>query len=266
MRKITSCLTVAAIIAAVQSASATYITQVVTGGGSTGTTDITGNATITSFVAGGTTYNSLIGIGVTDPTDPERIWGNTLSDPLTDDVTVSDLDLATGTLNNGTDAVYNLTGQTLMASTTIFMFGNGNGGVAVDSETGNATGSGGTTPPGTVTFVNAAGDALGTVAEDFWFQDPGVNTVRAPNLLSFDFTRSSNGAALENRTVSGAIFTLADITFTTGGIGDIAGFKISSKDTDIQDVGIAAIPEPATLGIVAAFGGAVLFIRRRFLI
>ena len=263
MRKRISYVAISAMIAMAHSASATYISQVVTSAGGTGSTAITTNATLTSFAAGGTTYSSFIGIGVADPTPAARIWGTDLSDPGSDTAAVSDLDLATGTLNNGTDAVYDLSGQTLTSGTTIFMFGNGNGGVAVDGN-GDAINSGGTTPPGTVTFLDAAAGVLGSVSGDFFFQDPGINSVRAPNLLSFNFARSGNN--LNGRTVSGAIFTLADITFTTGGIGDIAGFRISSANTDIQDVGIAAIPEPATLGIMAVFGGAVLFIRRRFMI
>jgi hypothetical protein len=262
MKKKISYLAIAATIAAAHSASATVISQVVTSAGETGATAITNSATLTSFVAGGTTYNSFIGIGVTDPTEPELLWANTLSTPGSSSAAVSDVNLATGALNNGTDAVYNLAGQALTAGTTIFMFGNGNGSVTVDAETGDATGSGGSTPFATVTFVDGAGSSLGTVAQDFFFQDPGVNTVRAPNLLSFDLTRG-NGSALNGRTVSGAIFTLADITFTTGGIEDIAGFKISSGTSDIQDVGIAMVPEPATLSLIAIFGAGI-FAARRF--
>lgn len=260
MKNIISYLTIAATIAAAHSVSATPITQVVTSGGGTGTTGITNNAAITSFVAGGTTYNSLIGIGVNDPTPAARIWGNNISEPVSDTAAISDLDLATGCLNNGTDAEYDLLGQTLTASTTIFMFGNGNGSVAVDSETGNATGSGGTTPFSTVTFRDAADGILGTVAGDFFFQDSGD---RAPNLLMFNFERSDSANALNNRTVSGAIFTLADITFTSGSIGDIAGFTIASGGSDIQDVGIAAIPEPATLTLFGLAGAGLFMARRR---
>ncbi|VGO14177.1 hypothetical protein PDESU_02736 [Pontiella desulfatans] len=36
--------------------------------------------------------------------------------------------------------------------------------------------------------------------------------------------------------------------------------------TFFNDSGIQAIPEPATLGLIAAFGGGILFIRRRFMI
>ena len=34
----------------------------------------------------------------------------------------------------------------------------------------------------------------------------------------------------------------------------------------IDDVTVSAIPEPATLGMVAAFGGGILFIRRKLMI
>jgi hypothetical protein len=261
MKKKISYLAIAATIAAAHSASATVISQVVTSAGETGATALTNSAALTSFVAGGTTYNSFIGLTVTDPTPAATIWGANVSEPASDSAAISDLDLATGGLNNGTDAVYNLAGQTLSASTTIFIFGNGNGGVTVDSETGDATGSGGTTPFSTVTFVDGDGNGLGTVAGDFFFQDPGTSVVRAPNLLSFNFVRDGND--LNGRTVSGAIFTLADMTFTSGGIDDIAGFKIASGGSDIQDVGIAMVPEPATLGLIGIVGVG-LFAARRF--
>jgi hypothetical protein len=36
--------------------------------------------------------------------------------------------------------------------------------------------------------------------------------------------------------------------------------------THIDDVSITAIPEPATLGMVAMLGGGILWIRKRFMI
>ena len=45
--------------------------------------------------------------------------------------------------------------------------------------------------------------------------DPVTIGDRAPNLATFDFTRG-NGNALNNRTISGAVFDLSDITFTGG--------------------------------------------------
>ena len=249
MKKFLTLFLIVATLATAQQASAQFITRVNTSAGGTGTVNITGDATLTSFIAGDTFYDSFIGLGVNDATPPVRLWGNTISDPGSDTIAVSDLNLGTGTLNNGRDAIFDLTGQTLDATTTIFIFGNGNGSVTVDPDNGNAIESGGTTPPSVVTFVDATGAALGTVAADFWFQDPiadgGANAVRAPNLLSFDFARDDD--PLPGRTVSGAVFTLADITFTTGGIADIAGFTIFSTSSDVNDVGIAFPGEMMTL-------------------
>jgi hypothetical protein len=57
---------------------------------------------------------------------------------------------------------------------------------------------------------------------------------------------------------------LNEYALTTVGIGDgqTAIFDEIKMGSTLSDV----IPEPATLGLVAAFGGAVLFIRRRFMI
>lgn len=59
-----------------------------------------------------------------------------------------------------------------------------------------------------------------------------------------------NGSSVANGTYTASqLNTLTSDTIFTGGTGTIQ-----------------VIPEPATLGLVAAFGGAVLFIRRRFMI
>ena len=242
MKKFLTFFAVAAALAAVQQASAqdsTVITQIVTSGGSTGEVNIEGDATLTSVVANGITYDEFIGIGVSDPTAPVRLFATMISDPGSEAAAVSDANVATGTLNTGSDAVFDLTGQTLDATTTLYIIGNGNGGVEVDPDTGDAINSGGTTPPNTLSFVDAAGTIIGSIPTDYFFQDPGINAVRAPNLITVDFARSSGDAPLVGRTVSGAIVPLADITFTTGGIADVAGFMIASNTSDIQDVGIA---------------------------
>ena len=252
MKKYLALFASVAMLATAQQASAQFISQIDTSGGVTGDTNIVTDANLISFVAGGVTYDEFIGIGVNDPTPAARIWANTISDPGSDTIAVSDTNLATGSLNNTPDAVFDLTGQTLEATTTLYIIGNGNngaGGINVDPETGDATGSGGTTPPNTLTFVDADGAALGTIPTDFFFQDPisegGLNEVRAPNLMSFDVAR--DGDPITGRTVSGAVVTLGDITFTAGGISDIAGFTIGSSTADIQDVGIAF---PASGGVL----------------
>ena len=239
MKKFFSLLAITLTATACQFSSAEVITQVVTSGGSTGDTNIANTvADIQTFVAGGISYDSLIGVGVIDPTEPELLAPQGLALPASDEAAVGDVDLGTGCLNNGGDAVYDLSGQTLDDTSIIYFFGNGNGSVEVDPATGDAINSGGTTPPGTLSFVDAGGAVIGTLAPDFFFQNPGTNDVRAPNLMSFDLIRG-NGDDLNNRTVSGAIFEVSEIDFTGGGIGDVVGFSISTATTDVQDVGIA---------------------------
>jgi hypothetical protein len=58
------------------------------------------------------------------------------------------------------------------------------------------------------------------------------------------------------------------------GVEDISGMVVVTSGTwatvasslSIDSMGLSVIPEPATLGMVAAVGGAILFIRRRFVI
>lgn len=63
----------------------------------------------------------------------------------------------------------------------------------------------------------------------------------------------------------------------TGGVGQyVVGFfkadagtqsmLLDSSTNQLNAIQLRAIPEPATLGLVAAFGGGVLFIRRKFMI
>jgi hypothetical protein len=46
--------------------------------------------------------------------------------------------------------------------------------------------------------------------------------------------------------------------------GAVAG--TATEFVKIDSVSLTQIPEPATLGLIAAFGGGIMFIRRRFMI
>jgi hypothetical protein len=50
---------------------------------------------------------------------------------------------------------------------------------------------------------------------------------------------------------------LLSVDFSAGGTGDAAALNFISME---------AIPEPAALGLIAVFGGGILFVRRRFMI
>lgn len=217
-----------------------------------GDTNVTGSAVLTSISVGATTYFPLSGAGIIGGSSAETLHANTLSAPASASAAVSDLNIATGTLN--TNALYDISAAT--SSDVIFVIGNGNGSVSSPP-----SGSGGTTPPGTLQFFAADGTTLvGTLAQDVAFQDPGANTIRAANLASFDFTRG-NGNALNGRTVSGFVFSLTEISLESGfTVDDIVGVNLNTGFTDVQDIGIAAVPEPASAAWLAASG---LFLLRR---
>jgi len=75
---------------------------------------------------------------------------------------------------------------------------------------------------------------------------------------------SKTGTLIEDQWVEFSV----SYTATAADIGDHVGFGLSGTTglyvDDFSD--ITVIPEPATLGLVAVFGGAVLFVRRKFMI
>ncbi|MDF7823597.1 PEP-CTERM sorting domain-containing protein [Pontiellaceae bacterium B12227] len=66
-----------------------------------------------------------------------------------------------------------------------------------------------------------------------------------------------------NQVITLAATTINEITFTA--TQDINGAVRPSDLGSTIELEVTAIPEPATLGMVALFGGGVLFIRRRFM-
>ena len=248
MKTFFTCLGVIAALAAPQFASAGVVTSVLTSNGaggtnSTGDTNITGNAFLTSFSTATTTYSGFTG-ATSISTSPAIIYGTDLAQP-TAEVAVGDLNLGTGTLNG--QAVYGL--PSISAGDTIFVFGNGN--------------NGGVTPPGGANgveeilfFTSDGATQVGTISNDVFFQDSPTNTVRPPNVLTFDLERTDRTTQLINRSVSGFVIDPANISFGAGfSIADIGGINLNDNSIDIQDVGIAAfavaaVPEPTSLALV----------------
>ena len=268
MRKIFSCLAVMAAMAGMtQLASADVVFEFTTTEGvSEGDLDVTSEANLLTFSTGTTTYSGLTGIGLSAGAPADTLFTGTAAASAS--AALADLNLATGTLNTGTAARYDISSavvQTqLAAGATFFIFGNGNGGVADP-----IGGSGGTTPPNTLSFRDATDAVIGTVPTDIFFQGGDPAGDRAPNLATFDFTRG-NGNALNNRTISGAVFDISDITFTGGAtITDAVSFSAGSGTFDGQDFGIASIatpvgvPEPSSAIVLVGGLGALLLRRRR---
>ena len=265
MKRLFTYLAVAAAMAGLpQLASADVILEFTTTEGvSEGDLLVTSEANLLTFSTGTTVYSGLTGFGLASGTPADTLFTGTAAASAS--AALSDLNLATGTLN--TASVYDISGVTSQAAAggTFFIFGNGNG--AVEDPIG---GSGGTTPPNTLTFQDGTGTAIGTVPTDIFFQDPGTNALRAPNLATFNFTRG-NGNALNNRTISGAVFDVSDITFTGGAtIADAVSFSAQSGTFDAQDFGIASIatpisnvPEPSSAIVLVGGLGAFLVRRRR---
>ena len=256
MKKFLTCLAVIASMAGLsQIASADVIVDFTTSEGvGLGDTNETGSASLTSFSTAGFVYTGLVG-GTSVSTAPTTIWANTLTDPGAA-TAIGDLNLATGTLNG--QAVYGL--PSISAGDTIFVFGNGN--------------NGGVTPPGgangdeEILFFAADGSTLvGTISNDVFFQDSPTNSVRPPNLVSFDVNRSV-GNPIAGRTVSGFVIDPLQINFGTGfTAADIGGINLNDNGIDIQDVGIAtiatAVPEPSSAIILVSGLGALLVRRRK---
>lgn len=92
--------------------------------------------------------------------------------------------------------------------------------------------------------------------------------------VNYQLSTFAAGAQNAGRTTGALTYTVQ-----AGDIGKVLGFQLKFFDSSNNGSGegsrniyidsisySAAIPEPATLGLVAAFGGAVLFVRRRFMI
>lgn len=236
--KIPTCFLGAFLFATVASTNAAVIiSNITTSPAFSGT--LTSNATLLTLTSSGTTYTSLTGpASVTGASGTaEYIWGTSASNPGSVAAAVSDLNIATGSLNTGTGTIYGFNAVT--NSTVFFVFGNY-----------------GADQPGNVTLVNGSGVNITT----------GLtlpSTTVANDLLSETVNRSAGGATL-NRTVRGYTFSVSEFTFLGGATAaDVAGFKVNGTGYDVQDVGIAAIPEPAASFLILVGTLGLAGLRRR---
>ncbi len=131
-------------------------------------------------------------------------------------------------------------------------------------------------------YYNAPnGDALINPSEDWGLQPEGaVDTVGDEMRLTYTATKSATADTfiialnIENLTtastwsktgitsVNATAYNATEMWFSTKNHAANTGFLSTST---LDNISVEVIPEPATLGLVAAFGGMVLFIRRRFM-
>jgi len=90
--------------------------------------------------------------------------------------------------------------------------------------------------------------------------------------VSANATTASAGTAISysggNTKMGASLATSSDFEYK-GYMDDLAFFDNVISDADVATIfnsGVSVIPEPATLGLVAAAGGALLFIRRKFMV
>lgn len=115
--------------------------------------------------------------------------------------------------------------------------------------------------PGVITAVDAGGVALGTVDAS---GSVGIND----NFTAITLQRNTGGD-LGGRPIYGTTISIAD--FGVADISTIAGFQVpgdpsggtNPNDFDVHLVGINAIPEPASLGLLGAGALCLLGLRRR---
>lgn len=217
--------------------------------------------TLLTYTVGANTYNvsqtasSVSGLGA-DLTGTWQVWGQN-STMVSVSNSLVDTYLDTGVLGSTAidDARYHFS-TALTGTENVFVFMNA-GGQADEINTITAYDSGGTMV-GSAISLNTAGE-LGAGA---W--DGAALAVDQMNLSRFRAS-DTNSAALNNRNILGFSVNLSEFG---GDASTITAIQMDgvAANVDYHLVGVGVIPEPATLGLIGVFGGAMLFIRRRFMI
>ncbi|MDF7808119.1 PEP-CTERM sorting domain-containing protein [Pontiellaceae bacterium B12219] len=117
--------------------------------------------------------------------------------------------------------------------------------------------------------MNTAGRAA-TI--NFNFDETGVSTISNDGFLNLDFAKLRiDGSAYTGGAATFDLFDAVNVASLSSDV-IVTGFGVEGVDytftqsTTENIVQLKVIPEPATLGLIGAFGGGMLFIRRRFLI
>jgi hypothetical protein len=93
----------------------------------------------------------------------------------------------------------------------------------------------------------------------------GFQTLEATEMTYFDYDPVTDITSTIGSVAESASFD--DIQFAGFYIDATRGLNVAQgTNGGLRDFSIQAIPEPATLGLIAVFGGGILFIRRRFMI
>ncbi len=119
---------------------------------------------------------------------------------------------------------------------------------------GAASGLGGTTYTLTTAFTKTAANTWNVAVS----LNDGVNPA-----WMLAYSANSALAGLDTDSDGGGILGGFQANPSSGGSAGVATAPFGS--TTVSAYSLQVIPEPATLGLVAAFGGTVLFIRRRFM-
>jgi len=90
-----------------------------------------------------------------------------------------------------------------------------------------------------------------------WSSD-GVNFTSASETLVFAESASSGDIAAQQEMLATSLPGVTHIRMA------VDNFDATDAIVSFAEIRMVAVPEPATLGLIAAFGGGILFIRRRF--
>lgn len=208
-----------------------------------GTVPYDKNQSLTSITVGSTTFTTLISPASADSNNDGKAFKakNGTGESDAGDA-VSDGDITTKYSNYGSPNDIDF-GQSI-GDRTIFWF-----------SFGGSTGSG--DDGFTVQPIDAGGSTIGTYELSIVSSDYGGTVAEIDSTdLSGDTDRT--------RLIAGVAFTLSDFTGSGGDLSTATGIRqvSGSNRPDTAEIGLAVIPEPATVALVG-LGGVILLSRRR---